>query len=364
MRQEFFYLDNWLRYNDLWLILKRNEAYRKLPSQTAQQVLKTVDRAWKSFFNSTKDWKRHPEKYLGRPKPPGYKKKDGGFVVIFTNQQCKLNNYFLRFPKKSGLTEFKTHVNSGLHQVRIVPKGLYYVLEIVYEKDNIDLKLHKNRIVGIDLGLSNVVTMVNNAGLKPAVIKGGVVKSINQYYNKQLARYKRIKDKQWLAFETKRLQRLKRRRNNKINDFFHKVSRRVITYCIEQKVGTLVIGYNKTWKQKVKLGKANNQNFVQIPFHKLLQDIRYKAELVGITVRFEPEPFTSKCSFLDDEPIRRHPRYAGQRVSRGLFKTKNGIIVNSDVNGAYNIIRKAVPNAFLADGVEGVGFHPYSIVIL
>ena len=170
VRQDFFYLDNWLRYNDLWLILKNSKAYQKLPSQTAQQVLKTVDRAWKSFFNSIKDWKRHPEKYLGHPKPPGYKKKDGGFVVIFTNQQCKLNNYFLRFPKKSGLTEIKTRINSGLHQVRIVPKGLYHALEIIYEKENTDLKLNKDRIVGIDLGLNNVVTMVNNAGFKPAVI--------------------------------------------------------------------------------------------------------------------------------------------------------------------------------------------------
>ena len=131
VRQDFFYLDNWLRYNDLWLILKRNEAYQKLPSQTAQQVLKTVDRAWKSFFNSIKDWKCHPEKYFGRPKLPGYKKKDGEFVVIFTNQQCTLKNGFLRFPKNSGLMEIKTRITSGLHQVRIVPKGLYYALEIV-----------------------------------------------------------------------------------------------------------------------------------------------------------------------------------------------------------------------------------------
>lgn len=114
---------------------------------------------------------------------------------------------------------------------------------------------------------------------------------------------------------------------------------------------------------KSKVRKGEQSKFCSNSFHKLLQDVRYKAELVGITVRFESEPFTSKCSFLDDEPIRRHQRYAGRRVSRGLFKTKNGIIVNSDVNGAYNIIRKAVPNAFLADGIEGVGFHPYSIAI-
>ena len=363
VRQEFLYLDNWLRYHDLWHMLKDKEAYRLLPSQSAQQVLKIVDRAWKSFFNSYKDWKYHPEKYFGRPNLPRYKKKNGEFVVIFTNQQCRIKNGFLCFPKKSGLAAIQTRINRGLHQARIVPKGLYYVLEIIYEKERTDLKLNKDRIIGIDLGLNNIVTMVNNAGLKPAIIKGGIVKSINQYYNKQLAHYTSIKDKQGLKFETTRLQRLTRHRNNKINDFFHKSSRYIINYCIKQKLGMIIIGFNKTWKQKVRLGKVNNQNFVQIPFQKLVKDICYKAELVGIVVRFEPEFFTSKCSFLDNEPLQRHERYMGRRVSRGLFKTKNGLIINSDVNGAYNIIRKAVPNAIVADGIEGVGFHPYSIAI-
>ena len=363
MRQDFFYLDNWLKYHDLWHILKDTEAFRRLPSQSAQQVLKAVDRAWKSFFNSYKDWKCRPEKYFGRPNLPRYKKKNGEFVVIFTNQQCRIKNGSLHFPKKSGLAAIQTRINSGLHQARIVPKGLYYMLEIIYEKERTDLKLNKDRIIGIDLGLNNIVTIVNNAGLKPAIIKGGIVKSINQYYNKHLAKYISIKDKQGLKFETKHLQRLTRHRNNKINDFFHKSSRCIIKYCIEQKFGTIIIGFNKTWKQKVRLGKVNNQNFVQIPFQKLIQDIRYKAELVGIVVRLEPELFTSKCSFLDNEPIQRHERYMGRRISRGLFKTKNGLIINSDVNGAYNIIRKAVPNAIVADGIEGVGFHPYSIAI-
>jgi len=236
-------------------------------------------------------------------------------------------------------------------------------LEIIYEKTRENLNLDKKRVIGIDLGLINIVTVVNNAGLKPFVVKGGVVKSINQFYNKQLAKYKSIKDKQGYAFETIKLQTLTRKRNNKISNIFHKISRNIINYCFENNFGTIVLGYNKTWKQNIKIGIVNNQNFVQIPFLKLLNQIQYKSDLAGIAVIKEKESFTSKCSFLDGEPVRRRERYAGKRFTRGLFKTKLGVIINADVNAGYNIIKKAFPNADSVDGIEGVGLHPYSITI-
>lgn len=172
-----------------------------------------------------------------------------------------------------------------------------------------------------------------------------------------------IKDKQGIDTETRRLQELTRKRNNKICDIFHKISREVISYCIENDFGTIIIGYNRTWKQKITIGKRNNQTFVQIPFFKLVSQIKYKSELVGINVILEPESYTSKCSFLDHEPIEKRKSYQGKRISRGLFKSQKGIIINADANGAYNILKKAVPEAFSADGIEGVGLHPYSITI-
>ncbi len=363
IRQEFFYLDNWLRYYDLWYMLKEKEPYKKLPSQTAQQILKIVDKNWKSFFYSLKTWKKHSKRYLGRPKPPRYKKKYGEFMIILTNQQCRIKKGLLYFPKKTNLHPIKTRIQNKLHQVRIIPKGLYYVLEIIYQKEITHLNLDKDRVIGIDLGLNNIITMGNNAGLQPTVIKGGIVKSINQFYNKQLTKYKSIKDKQGILFETKRVQRLTWKRNNKINDIFHRISRRVINYCIENNFGTIIIGYNKTWKQKINIGKINNQKFVQIPFSKLIYQIKYKSELVGINVVLDNESFTSKCSFLDSEPIKRHEIYTGKRISRGLFQNQQGYVINADVNGAYNIIKKVFPKAISVDGIEGVGFHPYSIAI-
>jgi putative transposase len=359
VRQTFFKENRWIRYYELNALLKVSDPYQILPSQTSQQILRVLEQNWKSFFNACREYRAHPEKFQGRPKLPKYKRKGGEFMVIFTNQQCVIKNGYLRFPKRVELKPIKTRITTPLHQVRIVPKGLYYVLEIIYEKEAIDLMLNKNRVIGIDLGLNNLLTIVNNTGLPPIVIKGGIVKSINQFYNKQLARYKSFKDKQgWLARETKRLQRFSLTRNNKVRDFFHKASRAVIDYCIAHNIGKILIGYNLQWKQGIHLGKKTNQNFVALPFLTLIHQIQYKGELVGIRVDTINEDHTSKCSFLDNEPILHHENYMGTRMTRGLFKSSNGQIINADCNGAYNIVRKAVPNAFNAVGIEGEGLHP------
>jgi putative transposase len=344
-------------------MLKDKNVYQKLPSQTSQQILRLVDKNWKSFFNSIKKWRTQPRKYQGRPRPPKYKKKNGEFTLIFTNQQCRIKEGYLYFPEKVAISPIKTRVQNQLHQVRLVPKGLCYIVEIIYQKEVKNLKIDKKRVLGIYLGLANIVTMVNNAGLQPVVIKGGIAKSTNQFYNKQLARYKSAKDKRGIVFETRRVQKLTQRRNNKINDQFHKISRKIINYCADNNFGIIIIGYNRFWKQKVNMGRKNNQKFVQLPYFKLISQIQYKSKLVGIDVIFVKESYTSKCSFLDNESIQKHKYYAGKRINRGLFRSKRGIIINADVNAGYNIIKKVIPNAVLVDGIEGVGLYPYSIAI-
>ncbi len=160
----------------------------------------------------------------------------------------------------------------------------------------IEQNLDKNKIIGIDLGVSNLVTIANNIGLKPIVVKGGIAKSINQYYNKERARLQSIYAKQGIK-EGKKLKKLTEKRNRKFHDYFHKVSKFVVDYCKDNNIGTIVIGHNKGWKQEVGLGNKNNQNFVQIPFNKLIEKIRYKAEEQGIRVIVREEGYTSKCSF-------------------------------------------------------------------
>jgi putative transposase len=343
--------------------LKSTAAYQNLPAQTAQQVLRLLDQNWSTFFKALKDWTKNPRKYLGRPRVPRYKPKNGECIVIFTNQQCRIKSGVVRFPKKANLSPVKTRIKGTLRQIRFLPRGNHYLLEIVYDKEPIDLKLNAQRVVSVDLGLNNLVTVVNNAGLQPWRVKGGIVKSINQYYNKEQARLCSLRDEQGLKGKTHRLQRLLLKRTNKINDFFHKVSRRLIEYCIANNFGRIVVGYIEMWKQSIRLGRRTNQNFVFIPFRRLIQQIQYKGSLVGIEVILVEESYTSKVSFLDNEPIKHHQTYVGKRIKRGLFKSSAGFVLNADVNGAYNIGRKAFPEAFSADGIEGVGLHPYSVVV-
>jgi putative transposase len=183
------------------------------------------------------------------------------------------------------------------------------------------------------------------------------VKSINQYYNKERARIQSTYDRQGIK-TSKAMQKLTHKRNKKINDYFHKTSRKIIEYCVLNDIGTVVIGYNPDWKQNCHLGKKNTQNFVTIPYSKLIQQLDYKATEQGITVIQLVESYSSKCSFLDNEPIEHHNNYLGRRITRGLFKSDKGAIINADVNGAYNILKKAVLNAVEADRIEAAGLHP------
>ena len=239
IRQEFITNGKWIRYRQLDKMLQLSENYKSIPAQSSQQTLMLLDRNWKSFFKSIKEWKKNSGKFKGMPKLPKYKRKDGESLLIFTNQQAKIKEGFLNLPSKIGV-RVKTRINGVLNQVRIIPKGVGYILEIVYEKVVESLNLDRNRIIGIDVGLRNIVTIGNNIGKQPIVVKGGVVKSINQYYNKENARLSEIYTRQQTretngvipkgmrvkkGLSTKWLQV---KRDNKINDFFHKTSRFII----------------------------------------------------------------------------------------------------------------------------------------
>jgi putative transposase len=366
VRQELFKTGKWTRYYTLAMTLRDSDSFKSLNAQSSQQTLKVLDRSWKSFFKAIKEWKIHPEKFLGRPKIPNYKPKDGESIIIFTNQQVSIRNGYLIFPKRADL-KIQTRLadDTDISEVRIIPKGVGYVCEIVYVKNVEPLNLDRGRVATIDFGLSNIVTIANNVGEQPIIVKGGVMKSINQFYNKRRAELQSIYDKQNIKTGEK-IKVLTTKRNAKIKDQMHKISHKVIEYCIAHNIGTIVIGHNENWKQNADLGKKNNQNFVSIPFYILTNQLQYKAEEIGNLVILQEESHTSKCSFIDTESIEHHETYIGKRVSRGLFRTAKGTIINADVNGSLNIGRKAIPKAFakaVADGIEGVVLHPKRINI-
>jgi IS605 OrfB family transposase len=129
---------------------------------------------------------------------------------------------------------------------------------------------------------------------------------------------------------------------------------------INERLGTLIIGHNQGWKQNVQIGSVNNQNFVAIPHSTFIHMLTYKAQLAGIQVILQEEGYTSKCSFLDLEPIRKHAQYCGRRVKRGEFVSAQGLPIHADINGSYNILRKALPSAF-ARGIQGVVVRPVQV---
>lgn len=141
-------------------------------------------------------------------------------------------------------------------------------------------------------------------------------------------------------------------------NYLHESSKWLINWCLENDLNTIIIGYNEGWKQEIKLGKRNNQNFVGIPYQRLIDMIWYKATLEGINIKYQEESYTSKCSSIDLEDIKRQETYKGQRICRGLFRTSNGKVINADVNGGLNILRKAVPNVRFTNGIEVVAVLP------
>jgi putative transposase len=199
-----------------------------------------------------------------------------------------------------------------------------------------------------------------NNGETPLVINGRPIKSINQYYNKQKAYYQsRLKGNK---HNSNRIQRLTNKRNNKVTDYLHNASRMLVNQLVSREITTLVIGKNPNMKQDINIGKVNNQNFAQLPIMRFGDMVKYKCELEGIKVIYNEESYTSKCSFLDREEICKHEVYMGKRVKRGMFISKCGIKINADVNGSYNIMKKAIPNAF-ANGIDCVGVHPLVLTI-
>jgi len=188
-------------------------------------------------------------------------------------------------------------------------------------------------------------------------IKGGMIKSMNQYYNKKRAKLMSYVGDRGIS---NRIRKLNLKRNNKVKDFMHKASRKVIDLCIERNIGTLIVGYNSGWKQEINIGKRNNQTFVSIPFNQFLNMLSYKCAETGINLITINEAYTSGCSFLDNETCNQKNYNKKRRIKRGLFRSNENKLINADVNSAYNIIKKAIPNSF-EDGIEGVVLHPVKL---
>lgn len=352
-----------ITYAELDMLMQATQEYRALPAKVAQWVLKQVARAWTSYFAACQEWAANPSKFLGHPKLPKYLQKQGRNLLTYTEQAIS------RAPKNAGWI-----VPSGLDiriatklsyavidQVRLVPHATHYTMEVIYERAITPADVDPAWVAGIDLGVNNLAAITaNQPGFTPLLVNGRPLKALNQWYNKSRAHYQSLlREGQYTSH---RLDVLTDKRKRQVDSYLHVASRRIVDHLVQHRIGTLVIGKNDGWKQDVTLGKRTNQAFVFLPHARFIQMLTYKAQLVGIQVSLTEESYTSKCSFLDSEPLAHQEQYQGKRVTRGSFVTATGKRLNADVNGAYNMIVKVVPDAF-GKGRVGVVVHPVRLCL-
>ena len=338
-----------------------NYDYYNMCGNTNQQCIKLLYKNWKSFFKATKEYNKDPSKFLGKPKPPKYKdKKKGRNVVIFTYSDSRIKDGYLYVNSKSGIGRIKTNVvKEQYKQTRIVPQCGCYIIEVIYEIQQETLELNTKNYLSIDVGVNNLATCYDSHDNISFIINGRIVKSINQYYNKKKAILMSYVGGRGTS---NRIQKLSVDRNNKIDNYMHNASRMIIDYCVYHNIGTIVIGHNDGWKQECNNGKKNNQNFISIPFNKLISQIQYKAENVGIICIITEESYTSKVDHLALEEMCYHDKYAGNRKKRGLFKSSTGKALNADLNGAVGILRKVIDESQFVEIVNrGFVTNPFRV---
>lgn len=356
VRQYYFTEGEYLNYQKNYALLKDSENYKILNSNMAQQILKEVDGSFKSFFGLLKLAKKG--KYAFKDcKLPHYLPKNGYTTLVIGFVRLKGNKLIIPFSNSFKKTHEPVEItippillDKKVKEIRIIPKAnaRFFEIQYTYKAECIQRNLNKNNALAIDLGINNLATCVTNTG-KSFIIDGRRLKSINQWFNKENARLQSIKDKQHFGKRTTNRQKaIARDRNNKVNDYMSKAARIIINYCITNDIGTLVVGYNETFQRGSNLGKQTDQNFVSIPYGKLREKLEYLCELNGMVFVKQEESYTSKASFWDKDNIpvynADNPQayaFSGNRIHRGLYKTKNGITFNADVNGALNILRKS-----------------------
>lgn len=355
--------NRWLFYEDLDALMKNKTNlegqvnYKLMKAQSAQQTLKLLGKDIKSFYRSIQAWKAHPEKFKGKPELPHYKKRGGMFELRYTNQCSSIKNGKLVLARGFEINipqweKYGERLLMGYQQTRIKPGCRSIKVEIVYKQENVK-PIDNDRYASIDLGLDNLATMVCDDGA--FIYSGKFLKSYNNHFNKRMSKLQSIKDKQGLEKSTKRIRNMYEKRERYMEDAFHKVSRSIVDFLTQNQIGNLVVGYNKGWKQNINIGSANNQKFTQVPFARLRSYLKYKCEMSGIRFICNEESYTSKCDALAYEPVGKHETYLGKRVKRGLFRSSVGKLINADVNGAVNILRKVVGDSEITSRIIGSG---------
>jgi putative transposase len=372
VRQSFIFQSVYMNNVQVFQQIKSHEAYVSLPRKVSNQVLIQLDNAWKAFFEAMKEWREHPEKFSGRPKLPGYKHKTAGRNLLVYEKGAIWKRELSRgIIAVSGLGELvKTRqTRQSVDQVRLVPRGDHYVIEVIYQCEARPAAVDPALFAALDVGVSVLAALTSNkAGFIPRLVNGRPLKSINQLYNKRRAQWQQ-KLAKGKHFTSHHLDRLTTKRNRRVQHYLHTASRRIIDLLVAEGIGTLIIGKNPFWKQEVEMGRRNNQEFVQIPHARFIEILAYKAALVGIQVIITEESYTSQASFLDRDELPVYdpertdkPYFSGRRAGR-LYRASQKRLLHADVNGSYNIARKVFPTAFDGPGIAAPAVRPRRLVV-
>lgn len=355
IRQHYFDEEKYLSYVENNRILKSSDNYKLLNSNMAQQILKEVDGAFKSFFGLLK--LKAKGEYKEKVKLPNYLPKNSFTTLVVGFVRLNENRFILPYSQNYKKNHIPIKINippllldKNIKEIRIIPKfnARFFEIQYTYQVEREKRNLDKNNALAIDLGIDNLATCVTNRG-KSFIVDGKKLKSINQWFNKYNAKLQSIKDKQGYGkVLTIKQKAIWNKRNNRVNDYLSKSARIIINYCLENDIGTLVCGYNSDFQRNSEIGKINNQNFVNIPYSKFQSKLEYLCELYGIKYVEQEESYTSKASFFDMDIIPEYREgenikysFSGKRVKRGMYKTLKGYIINADINGALNILRKS-----------------------
>ena len=386
---KYFPKGKWLSYYSLDYLLKvtKDPAYYNLPAQVNQQTLKSLYRDYKAFFEALKSYNLHPELFKSKPKLPHY--TDHSKTAVFTDQVVHVKKNSLGFPVlKFPLTKETLRITAvpsdcRVKEVRVTPVHNKFKLGIVYEIPDKGIEIKKDseilrrlkklktlddlRVLSIDPGVDNLCSITNNFGENPVLLKGQVLKSVNQFYNKQKAAYQSISYVCNQRYMTERIRQITSKRNNRMLDLLHKTSHMITEYAVKHHVNVVIMGHNVFQKQEISIGHVNNQNFVQIPFSVLTGMLRYKLAEAGITFVLTEESYTSKADFLAGDAIPVYSKekagtytFSGERIKRGLYRHGDGTITNADINGSANILRKVFPKVSQWD--RGIVDMPCTVV--
>ena len=381
IRQHFFATHQYLRYEENYHLCKGNENYKLLQAGISQQILRICDRSFKSFFALL--GKKKSGDYSKKVRIPHYRNKGGKYLLVLSTNAINIKNGYLTVPMSRAFAKQHADLDAiripvperiadkHINEVRIVPvlNGRTLKIQYCYEQEAEPQNLNAGNALAIDVGLDNLASCVTTTGTS-FIVDGRKIKSINQWYNRQIAHYASIKDHQNIKGFTARMSRITDKRNRQVTDYMHKVARCIVDFCIANDIGTIIAGHNIDQKQSVNMGKANNQKFVQIPFDQLRTYLKCLCGRYGIAYIETEESYTSKASFLDGDDIpvfdAKNPytgTFSGKRVRRGLYRTKENTLVNADINGACNIAKKGKQNFSIEGLCRGLLASPLRIRI-